>query len=143
MKPYTFRLARVRDLRARQLEIEQARLEPLLAERRALESRIRTVEEERLRAAGAPADPGVTAGDLAARASWRSHLMRQRVVLAGQMASCAKKIEAQVAAIRQAERRVRLLDRLAGRQRAAWQAAADREVETLAAELYLARLHKR
>ncbi|MBK9171001.1 MAG: hypothetical protein IPM24_26580 [Bryobacterales bacterium] len=143
MKPFTFRLTRVRDLRSRQLEIEQARLEPLLAERGAIESRIRALEQERIRAAEAAAEPGVTAGDLAARAAWRSHLARKGSILSGQMAACAKKIEAQLEMIRQAERRVHLLDRLAGRQKAAWQTAADREVEALAAELYLARRHQR
>jgi hypothetical protein len=56
---------------------------------------------------------------------------------------CQKELAARQAAVLEARRRYRLLERLKDRRWAEWQSAADRELDELAADSYLAQWARR
>ncbi|SPE29220.1 conserved hypothetical protein [Candidatus Sulfopaludibacter sp. SbA3] len=80
----------------------------------------------------------VSGRDLAALGGFRLHVKMQERAIAARRAERQKLLEAQQAAMLEARRRCRLLERLKERRRAEWQAASDREVEEVAAESFLA-----
>ncbi|MGH9721621.1 MAG: hypothetical protein ACRD8O_15545 [Bryobacteraceae bacterium] len=140
MRKFQFELSRILDWRRRQLEVEETKLAPLLAEQRAIETERAATEREETEANVAIATVHSTTGEeLAAFDAYRLYLKDVRKRIESRLANCANSIEKQRQAIVTARRQVRLLERLKERRRNEWQAAADREQENLAAELYLAR----
>jgi len=81
--------------------------------------------------------------DLAALAAFRTHVQSQEQKLALRRAECRQQLEAQKAAMLEARRRCRLLERLRERQFAEWRAASDREAEQFATECHLAGIARR
>jgi broad specificity phosphatase PhoE len=81
----------------------------------------------------------VEACDLAALESYRLHVARQKERLRKERADCQERIAAERAQVLKAERDVRLLEKLREKRLGEWQAAADREMEALASELFLAK----
>jgi hypothetical protein len=81
----------------------------------------------------------VTDRDLAALAEFRLHIRARDSELAAHRAECAKQLEAMQAAMLEARRHFRLLERLKERGLEAWTAERDRELEQLASEAFLAR----
>jgi hypothetical protein len=82
-------------------------------------------------------------GDLRALGSFRLLVKAQERDLAGQRVSCQKELAIRQAAMVEARRRCRLLERLKERRLAEWQSAADRELEALATDSYLAQRNRR
>jgi flagellar export protein FliJ len=140
MKRFDFSLAKVRDYRRQQLELEEVRLQSLLGERLALElesSRLETeVRETRcsLMVTSSAESQDLTASDMYLR-----HLAAEKKRHAAKVAEWQARAVKQQQAVVEARRRVRLVEKLEARQFRVWKASADRELENLAAELYLAR----
>ncbi len=77
---------------------------------------------------------------------WRPSGLRDRgrvKELALKRLECQKELAAQQAALVEARRRCRLLERLKERRATEWRSAADRELEELASDSYLAQWARR
>ena len=140
MKTFHFALNRVLDWRRQQLDLEQIKLEPLMAELLLREAQAGQCEAERreLRRPVASA-ASVEAQDLAAAERYWLHLGGQAKRLAAELAACQERILQQRARITGARQRLRLLEQLEQLRRKEWQEDVSREQEALAAELFLAR----
>jgi flagellar export protein FliJ len=144
LKRFQFRLARVRDFRRQQLELEELKLSSLLAERQALETESLRIETETsttrswLMVTGAAESQDLVASD-----AYLRRLSVERKRLAAKMAEWQARALKQRGAVVEARRRVRLMEQLEQRQLDEWKSAADREQENLSAELFLARWKNR
>jgi flagellar export protein FliJ len=138
VKRFEFRLARVRDLRKQQLEVEEAKLESLMAERAALVSELGRIEGEAAETRGTMRGGGA-ALELLAADRYLRHLAARRRQQEGRIAEWHRRAAAQREAVVGARRRLKLLESLEAKRLAEWKAEADREQESLSAELYLAR----
>lgn len=140
MKRFQFRLESVLNWRERQSDLEEAKLQALFEELHALGSALERNAADRAQAERAvfgarQIDPA----ELAALDPHREWLARDRRRIEERRRNCEQRIEAQRIQLMEAERKVRLLERLRGRRRQEWQAEADRELEQTAAESFLAR----
>ena len=143
MKRFEFPLAKVRDFRRQQLELEEVRLQSLLGERQALELESSRLETEvRETRCSLMVTSSAESQDLMASDVYLRHLADKKKRHAVKLAEWQARAVKQQQAVVEARRRVRLLEKLEGRQFSEWKSAADREVENLAAELYLARWKK-
>jgi hypothetical protein len=144
MQAFEFSLRRALDWRKTQLELEENKLRQLAA---ALEEL--ALAAVRLDLAKGRAEQtvrecrAVEAGDLWALAAYRQRLMAERQALDARREAGARQVTAQRQVVLAAQRRCRLLEKLADRRRAEWQREADRELESLAAESYLAGWNRR
>jgi len=140
MKPFRFPLDRVLEWRREELETEQAALRALQAERERLQARRRMLEgnlEAEQRAL--VASPSVDSQALEALESWkvwvRGEFRRLEIL--------AQELDGRIAVQRfktlEAQRRVKLLERLREKAYRRWTAELNRELENFAAEAYLAR----
>jgi hypothetical protein len=129
----------VLELRERQLEVEEIKFKQHLATVADLDR-----ARAELEAAGNRAEvevrkwSPVAGADLAALGSFRIGVRIKEQQLGVRRESARKALETQQAAMLEARRRWRLLERLKERRRVEWQAASDRELEELASESYLA-----
>jgi flagellar FliJ protein len=140
VKRFVFRLESVLRWRRSLFEQEQNRLHALVAERDAILLRLKDLEELRQRAEQALLEaPAVTGSELAALEAYRRRLNLERARKQQELADCEARIEAQRQRVLEAQRRVRLLERLRERRFSEWEAELNRELEALAAESYLAR----
>ena len=140
MKRFQFPLARVRDFRRQQLEIEEAKLQRLLAERQSLEAEAyRLVSETGEARKSLAVTTSSQAGQLVAADRYLRHLQVVQKGHAAKLADWQTRAAKQRQVMVEARRRVRLLEKLEQKQLRQWQAEADREQENLSAELYLAR----
>jgi len=144
MKAFDFRLEPVLELRRRQLDLEEDRLRRLAAAVSELDRTRAELEATAIRAEAQVRAWSPLAGrDLAALAAFRTHVQSQEQKLALRRAECRQQLEAQKAAMLEARRRYRLLERLRERQFAEWRAASDREAEQFATECHLAGIARR
>jgi hypothetical protein len=143
MRAFEFPLRQVLQWRGTQLELEESKLRQLAAtlEQMALEAvRLELVKG---RAEGAVRQAAVVeAGDLWALAAYRQRLIAELQELELKRIACARETALQRQRVLEAQRQCRLLEKLAQRRRAEWQRAADRELESLAAESFLARWNR-
>jgi flagellar export protein FliJ len=140
MKQFEFRLQRVLELRSQQADNERARLQSLSNGRvRLTRDRDNLVQQRSSAAAGVRSATSISGSDLSALASFDRYLQKRRTVLDKQLAQLEQQIALQTAALRDAERRVKLLEKLKQRRLADWTTERDKELETAAAESYLAR----
>ena len=144
MTAFRFPLQKALDWRRTQLELAEARVEQQLAAlaaidqaRAALDTQGQSAETEVRRFSG------LVGGDLSALGSFRLALKGQAVQLVSRREACQKELAARQAAVLEARRRYRLLERLKERRLAEWQSAADRELDELAADSYLAQWSRR
>jgi len=143
MKRFEFRLARVRDFRRQQLEVEEAKLEVLRAERQQIEEESLRLENEATGTRNSLMVIGsVEAQDLVAADRYLRFLAIEMKRQAAKMADWQGRTAKQQQAMVEARRRVRLLEKLEEKQLRLWKEEADREQENLSAELYLARWKK-
>jgi len=137
---FHFPLAKVRDFRQRQLEIEEAKLEALHAERQALAAESAHLERETEQTRLSLMVTGVVeAQELVACDRYLRQLSAGKKRLAARLDDWQARADKQQQAIVEARRRVRLLEKLEERKLREWQAGVDREQENLASELYLAK----
>ncbi len=143
MKAFSFRLARVLELRRLEAFAERAKLEQALADCARLESRIREWEQvraEETRKASVPPGATVLITELEQRAHFADALRRQRRALDQELAAAREAALAQQARFADAERACQLLEKLRDKQRAAWEAALAKELDELAADSHRAPL---
>lgn len=139
MRTFEFPLRQALAWRRTQLETEENKLRLLTSkvEELALAAvRLDLVKgraEQTVRAATA-----VDAADLWAWAAYRQRLLAELKALAGRRRECEQQVAAQLDRTREAQRQCRLLEKLEERRLAAWRIEADRELENLAAESFLA-----
>jgi hypothetical protein len=135
MGRFQFRLERVLAWRRTALSLEQARLEALNTQLRGIEAAridlIRRRQELQRRVATAPS---VNGEDLAALDTFRSWAAREEVGLMAKAADLHRAIVAQSAKTVEADRAVRLIERLRERRLEAWTADQERALEELAGE---------
>lgn len=139
MTAFQFNLRKVLQWRQTELELAEVRFKQQFA---AVAEMDRAHAE--LKASGARAEVDVrtwrpVAGrDVSALGGYRLLVRMQEHEIAARRAEGQKVLAAQEAAMLEARRRCRLLERLKERRRAEWQAAGDRQLEELAAESFLA-----
>jgi len=139
MNAFRFPLDKVLDWRRQQLKLEEAQFRRHLRALAEIDRRRAEIE-----AAGAAAEEKVRGWDplfgreLHALGVFRLHTKQQELDLARPRAECQQAIAGQQKKMLEARRRVRLLERMKERRLAEWHAAADRELEQLASESYLA-----
>lgn len=140
MKAFQFPLEKVLSWRQRQLEKEEAELQGLLSRLQLMETRLAHCRRER-DTAGKPRPQGVVAAgfDVTAVGAYRARLLRFIEDFTRQIADLKKAIERQQAAVLEARKRMRLLEKLKERRRLQWEAAFSKELEEFAGEAYLAR----
>ena len=144
MTSFRFPLQKALDWRRTQLELEEARFKQRAAAMADLDRERAEIEASGIRAEFAVRHWQPLAGlDLAALGSFRLQVKQREVQLATRRADCQRELDARQAAMLEARRRCRLLERLKERRLAEWQSARDRELEELASESYLALWNRR
>ncbi len=139
MKSFEFQLQKALEWRQAQLELEEVKFKQHLAEVASLDS-----ARAALQAAGSRAEVQVrgwqpVAGrDVTALGGYRLRVRAQEQEIAGRRAQRQTALEKQQAAMLEARRRCRLLEKLKERRKNEWQTAGNRELEELAAESFLA-----
>jgi hypothetical protein len=144
MNAFRFPLQRALDWRRTQLELAEARVEQQLAVLAAIDR-----EHAELDAMGQRAEVEVrqfaalAGGDLSALGSFRLAVKGRARDLVAKRVECQKELAARQSAVVEARRRYHLLERLKDRRCAEWQSAAERELDELAADSYLAQWARR
>ncbi len=138
MHRFQFRLESVLGWRVVELELDEGRLEQLFTERRGWEDQALALENRRREAARLITAKTLDGQQLAAFTDHRRHLAREEARIAAGRADCEKRIAAQQQRVAEAERKVRLLERLKERRLAEWTSDFNREMEALASETFLA-----
>jgi hypothetical protein len=139
MKAFEFPLRQALAWRRTQLETEENKLRQLAA--KAEELRLAVVKLDLVKGQAESTvrtGTAIDAVDLWAWAAYRQRLLAELRALAGRQRECEQQMAAQCERTREAQRQCRLLEKLEERRRAAWRIEADREMESLAAESFLA-----
>ena len=139
MHRFQFRLGSVLGWRAVELELEEGRLELLFTERRRRDAEALALEVRSRESAQLITARTLDGQQLAALSYHRHYLEREGARMAAQRADCAKRIAAQQQRVVEAERKVRLLERLKERRLAEWNLEFNREMEALASETFLSK----
>jgi hypothetical protein len=144
MPNFRFPLGKVLEWRRTQLEMEELKFKReagALAEidRRRAECEASGIKAELQVRAWAP----VTGLDLGALGSFRLRVKSKEAAIAVQRAAQVKKLAAQEAAMLEARRRCRLLERLQEHRLDEWRTVENRELEAVASETYLAQWNRR
>ena len=144
MTAFQFRLQRVLEWRRTQLEIEKANYSRHLAILAGLDRQCVQLEadagtaERRVR----EWNP-VAGGELGALGSFRQYIRRRETEIAIPRTEARRRVAAQQAVMIEAQRRLRLLERLKERRLAEWVVARDKELEDAASDSYLVRWNDR
>lgn len=139
MKKFTFPLGRALDWRTAQARVEEAKMERLYAELRAIDSNEAALLRQRAEAERSVLG-GASGADLAALDSFRRFSVAEHTRLEKLRADCSSRIAAQIQAVANRRRDARLLERLRDNRHAAWTREFDREIDAQASEAFLARL---
>ena len=144
MKRFQFPLDRVLAWRQTQADIEEAKLQGLMAKLKALretaaalESGVAAAEQEL--AAEIGKRQTVNARELVQLANYRLGVRRDVLRLAAEQQQVQRGLEQQRAILTAARRKCRLLERLKQKARGQWEREYSRELESLAGDLHLAR----
>jgi hypothetical protein len=143
MKKFAFSLETARRWRNYQADVEEVRMQALLAEKQNIENRMGSLQTGLEAEHRRIEDTSFDAVELARLDAWRVWVNREEKRLAGSLTGCAKRIEAQRVVLAEARRRFRLIDRLRDKALIEWRKTSAKEQEDLAAELYLARYVRR
>jgi len=140
MQNFAFRLDRILRWRQEQFEAEEARLGTILAER----ERMETARNKLRKARDGAVDDLLTAGpmdglELAALGGFRARLEKELETSSRQLQEVGRRLAAQKTRVVDAQRRVRLLEKLRRRKLDEWQTTLDREQQNFAGEAFLAR----
>jgi len=143
MKKFSFPLDRVLTWRNTQTRLEEASLEKLRAELRALDQQ--RTEVDRLLVDARDSLLGshsASSMEIAALEHYRAAAAQHVVRIAHDRAALEQKIAKQMTAVAERRRDARLLEKLRERRLAEWNVAADREVEQLAEESYMSKFSR-
>jgi hypothetical protein len=139
MRRFQFRLDSVLGWRTVELELEEGRLEQLFTERRRSDEEALALEVRQRESAELIAAKTLDGQQLGALCNHRHYLERVAANIAIKRADCEKRIVAQRQRVVEAERAVRLLERLKQRRLAEWNLDFNREMEALASETFLSK----
>lgn len=143
MKAFEFRLHRALDLRKTQLELEENTLRQLAGKLEELALTAVKLDLVKGRAEVAVRQAAVVeAADLWALSAYRQRILTELRELALRREAAERQVAGQRQKVLEAQRRLRLLEKLEQRRHAAWSREADREMESLAAESFLARWNR-
>jgi flagellar export protein FliJ len=135
MKAFQFRLQRVLEWRAAGVERQRLRVQNLLQELESLSLLIEKVRGEMsLHASGIV--PGT---ELATFARYRERLTRELVRVTDRRRVCSEQLRIAREELMQADRNLKLLERLKEKRLEGWKREFDHELESLATEAFLAR----
>ncbi|HPQ15932.1 MAG TPA: hypothetical protein PLP04_11925, partial [Bryobacteraceae bacterium] len=138
MRRFQFRLETVLGWRRLQVDTEEAKLRALFEELRQVDAARERVEKERAEAERQVLYAASTSADeLAALEACRAFAARELERLAAERRRCEERIAAQRQRLIEAQRKLRLLEKLREKSYEEWRQAADREQEAVAAELFL------
>lgn len=144
MKRFRFPLARVLELRRRELEAAQARVAGLRSRRGSLEAEAARLSAEcRATHAQILSKPVLTGRELSSVSDYVNELDRRRRLSIEAARRIGTEEAAAVRAALEARRKVRLLEILESKRRREHRAAFDREQEALLADLFLAGISRR
>jgi hypothetical protein len=144
MKAFEFRLRRALDLRKTQLELEENTLRQLAGKLDELALAAVKLDLVKGRAEVAVRQAAVVeAADLWALSAYRQRIMAELRELALRREAAERQVAGQRQKVLEAQRRVRLLEKLEQRRHAEWSREADREMESLAAESFLTMWNRR
>ena len=143
MKAFQFPLERVLDLRRKQEQIEELRLENMLAEcRRILREREFVEEKLRLSAKEVLGRRLVEPIELLSLGHFRAWTQKQILQLTKQLGEAEACADEQRVVLNDARRNVRLIENLRERRRHEWDAEFHKELEEQASESYLSRWNR-
>ena len=146
MKKFRFPLARVEHYRNLQLELAEEKLQELLHQAAQTRGEIARVEAEAGQAQAElrerAAQTAVAGAELAALDSYLGYSQRRKERLELDLLQLGGKIQEQRLAVTAADRNVEILRRMRQRTLRRWTAEWDKEVETTAAENFLARWNR-
>lgn len=139
MTQFRFPLEKVLELRRTQLEIEELKFRNQTAAIAELNRSCAEIEAAGRRTETTVRGWNSVAGcDLAALGGYRLRVQQQAQEITGKRVECERNLDVQRGVMMEARRRVRLMERLRERRKAEWQVAADKEMEELASESFLA-----
>ena len=147
MKRFAFPLERIRQFRKTQIDLEYAKLQRLFEEVRVLDASVAslhsTVDEARSPIlASATKGQALYGSDLARIDDYQLYAKQQAEILGKQKQQLLKRVEAQRERLVEARKSFSLLDKLKDRALENWQQEYNKELETLASELYLAKFNR-
>jgi flagellar export protein FliJ len=141
MKAFEFRLQRILEFRLQQADVERAGLQKLLVQSSKLDDEAHNLQNQILEARqDAERQPSLTGGDFLALAQFEGFVIRRTAFIDSQQKQLKPLIERQRTVTIEAERSVKLLERLRERKLKEWAVARDKELDELAADSHLARL---
>jgi flagellar export protein FliJ len=141
MKAFEFRLDRIAEFRRQEADMARGRLEALLSELNRLSAERAVLAEQRTAARSSVADRmDVTGEEWLALSQFQDYLGRCAKQIGERERQFRAAIDRQRAAVVEAERRVKLLDRLRERKFREWKTESERELDALAADSHLARI---
>ena len=140
MKRFHFRLDKVLEWYTRQYEEEERRLAACLAALAEAHRAMAALQVERLKVEkDVVSQAQIAARDFVALGLYRLGVRKQEAELDEARARCESDVEAQRGRLQEAQRRVRLLEKLRGRRLAEHSYAEGRELEELASDAYFAK----
>jgi hypothetical protein len=144
MNGFRFPLQQVLSWRETQLSIEEAHLERLRLEKNMIESAIADLAAWDARESEVlyRVHP-LTGGDVFGIASTREWIAQEEKRLRLRIADCLRAMEARTAAVTEARRRVRLIQKLKERRQASWNEEMNRQSEELAGDAAIAGWRRR
>ncbi len=143
MHRFRFRLDSVLGWRRLQVETEEVKLRRLFEQLRQADLARERVQAEKLESGRAvlhSASP--SSAELAAMEAHSRHLTRELARLAVEKLRCEQRIAEQRGRLVEAQRAMRLLEKLRDKQLTEWNEAANREQEAAAAELFLGKWNR-
>jgi flagellar export protein FliJ len=148
VKKFQFPLGRLLEFRRLQEEMERAKLARLAGEVRQIEQRRAELAQVEHRAAddvrrSVEAGSEPTVGPLSALPAFRQRVRRLDRRMEAQEAELSRQMQAQRATMLEARQRSEVLERCREKSFAEWKSGLEREMETLAGELHLAKWKRR
>lgn len=141
MKRFEFRLNRVLEFRRQQADAERNRLQVLFNQLRGIEDERARLIDQLVKSRDEAIGSGTLSGALLAALSQFTRHVESRTA---QLDKDHRGVSVQTGEQRQkvvvADRRVTLLEKLKGRQQAAWLVEEEKELEALAADSFMAKL---
>lgn len=143
MRAFEFPLRHALKWRRTQLDLEENKMRQLAGNLEEMALAAVKLDMVKARAEAAVRQAAVVeAGDLWSLAAYRQRMLAELQALALRRAACERQLAAQRQKVLEAQRQCRLLEKLEQRRHAEWRKAADREMESLAAESFLARWNR-
>jgi flagellar export protein FliJ len=140
VKAFRFPLDRALHIRRAQLEIEQAKHQRLLRDREQLELNVMKIQTETAAARNAIATQALLVpGEISTMPDYLRSTKQSLLKLDQTRQELVKKTQEHRRQLLEAERRVKLLEKLRTKRLGAWEIETQKEQETFAADAYLAR----